>query len=88
MKNNIAAIILTFNEEIHFERCIKNVLKITSNIIVVDSYSTDDTLKILKKYKIKFYQNKFSHNALKFAKEKFNINFVYKKFDEIIHSIF
>ena len=60
MKNNIAVIILTFNEEIHLERCIENALKITSNIIVVDSYSTDDTLKILKKYKIKFYQNKFT----------------------------
>lgn len=74
MKNNIAVIILTFNEEIHLERCIENALKITSNIIVVDSYSTDDTLKILKKYKIKFYQNKFTHQAAQVNYALKNIN--------------
>lgn len=64
MKNkNITVVILTFNEEIHIERCIRSALGITDNIIVIDSYSTDDTLKILKKYKIKVYQNKFIHQA-------------------------
>jgi glycosyltransferase involved in cell wall biosynthesis len=64
MKNkNITVVILTFNEEIHIERCIRSALGITDNIIVIDSYSTDDTLKILKKYKIKVHQNKFIHQA-------------------------
>ena len=61
--NNITVVILTFNEEIHIERCIKSALQITKNIIVIDSYSTDNTLGILKKNKIKVYQNKFIHQA-------------------------
>jgi glycosyltransferase involved in cell wall biosynthesis len=46
----ITAIVLTYNEEIHLERCLESVKKITNKIIVVDSFSTDKTTKIAKKY--------------------------------------
>ena len=47
---NLTAIILTLNEEIHLERCLENVLKLTSQIVVVDCFSTDKTLEIANNY--------------------------------------
>ena len=60
-----SVIILTYNEEIHIERCIKSVLKIADKIYIIDSYSSDKTLKICKKFgnKIKIYQHKYINHA-------------------------
>lgn len=53
---NLTAIILTLNEEIHLERCLKNVLKLTSQIVVVDCFSTDKTLEIANSYGVTVLQ--------------------------------
>ena len=45
----ITAIIPTFNEEIHIEKAIKSVLW-ADEIMVVDSFSTDKTVEIARKY--------------------------------------
>jgi glycosyltransferase involved in cell wall biosynthesis len=45
---NITAIVCTYNEELHIERCIKTLKKICNQIIVVDSFSNDSTVKISK----------------------------------------
>ena len=63
-KNSVTAIILTLNEEIHIERCIKSIIDLVDKIIVIDSFSTDKTEKICKNFKkIKFYKRKFIHQA-------------------------
>jgi len=54
MKDNLTAIILTFNEEVHLERCLCNLQKLTNNILVVDSGSFDKTQEISKKFGAKF----------------------------------
>jgi glycosyltransferase involved in cell wall biosynthesis len=46
---SISAIILTKDESIHIERCINNIKAITSQIWVVDSYSSDGTQEIARK---------------------------------------
>jgi glycosyltransferase involved in cell wall biosynthesis len=43
---DISVIILTYNEELHIERCIKNLLPIASQIFIVDSFSTDNTVSL------------------------------------------
>lgn len=43
VKNNITVIIPVRNELIHVERCVKNALRLTNNVFVVDSSSTDGT---------------------------------------------
>ncbi|NOV31555.1 glycosyltransferase family 2 protein [Methylomonas sp. ZR1] len=43
---DISVIILTHNEELHIERCITNLLPIVSQVFIVDSFSTDNTLSI------------------------------------------
>lgn len=63
-KGSIAAIILTYNEELHIERCITNARKYASEIFVVDSYSTDRTVEIAKRLGGIVLQNRFiSHSA-------------------------
>lgn len=44
--NDITAIILTKNEEVNIERCIKSIRGIVDRIAVVDSGSTDRTLEL------------------------------------------
>jgi glycosyltransferase involved in cell wall biosynthesis len=55
----ISAVIITMNEEVFIERCLNSLDDIADEIIVVDSYSTDSTEEICKKYKVKFFQHTF-----------------------------
>lgn len=42
----LAVVILSHNEEIHIERCIRSLLPLSPNIFVVDSFSTDRTVAL------------------------------------------
>ena len=46
-KISLTVLILTYNEEIHIQRCIKSVYKFAEQIIIIDSYSNDQTLKYI-----------------------------------------
>ena len=61
MKIPISVIILTYNEESIIEDCFKSVVDWVSEIIVVDSYSTDGTLKIAERYGAKIFQHPFEN---------------------------
>ena len=63
--NNVA-IILTKNEEIHIERCIKNILPLFKKIYIIDSFSTDRTKEIAKKWPVNFLENHFLNHASQF----------------------
>jgi len=43
----ISACIISFNEEKKIEDCLKSLQAVSDEIIIVDSGSTDDTLKTL-----------------------------------------
>lgn len=59
----ITAIIPTFNEEIHIKDAIESVLW-CDEVIVVDSFSTDKTVEIIKSYpQLKLLQRKFDYHA-------------------------
>ncbi|MFT6842172.1 MAG: glycosyltransferase involved in cell wall biosynthesis [Psychroserpens sp.] len=45
--SSTSVIILTYNGEIHIERCIRSLLPIASNIFVVVSFSKDKTIKFV-----------------------------------------
>ena len=53
----LSVVIITFNEELNIERCIKSVETIADEIVVVDSFSTDKTEEICAKYKVNFLKN-------------------------------
>lgn len=59
MQVKVSAVIITFNEEKNIERCLASVSKVADEIIVVDSFSTDGTEEICKKYDVKFIQHEF-----------------------------
>jgi len=58
VKDKISAIIPTFNEEDYIEAAIKSV-DFADEIIIIDSYSTDNTIEIAKKYNVKIIQREF-----------------------------
>lgn len=58
----ITVVILTYNEEVHLERCLLSVLPVTSDIYVIDSFSNDKTIEIAEKYSVKVLQNKWENN--------------------------
>lgn len=60
---DLIAIILTKNEEINILDCIESISSIAKRIIVIDSYSTDKTLNILKNTNVEVYQHEFENYA-------------------------
>ncbi len=54
---DITAIIMTNNEEKHIERCLLSIKDFAKKIVIIDSFSTDNTLNILKKYNIEVLQH-------------------------------
>lgn len=55
-KVTVSAAIIVKNEERSIERCIRSIVDVVDEIIVVDSGSTDQTLSILQKYpQVKVY---------------------------------
>lgn len=64
--NNLAVVILTYNEEMHIERAIKSVKSIASEIFVIDSGSKDDTVKIAQKNGATVLYHPFINQAKQF----------------------
>ena len=61
-----SVIILTFNEEENIRRCLESITDFTDDIIIIDSFSTDATLKICEKYRCRVFQHAFTNQALQF----------------------
>ncbi len=66
MKQDISVIILTYNEELHIERCIKSLLPFVKEIFIIDSFSADKTVEIAENLGAKVYQNPWINYALQF----------------------
>lgn len=55
----LSVVIITYNEEKNIERCLLSVKDFSSEIVVVDSFSTDETVSICKKYGVKLISREF-----------------------------
>ena len=55
----LSAVIITYNEERYIDECLKSLTNVADEIIVVDSYSTDNTKIICEKYNVLFIEQKF-----------------------------
>lgn len=55
----ISGVIITYNEERNIGRCLESLKYICDEIIVVDSFSSDDTERICKEFDVRFIQNEF-----------------------------
>ena len=68
----ISAVIITSNEEKRLEPALKSLAGVASEIIVVDSFSSDGTVKLAKKYTKQVFQRQWTN----FSDQK---NFANKK---------
>jgi glycosyltransferase involved in cell wall biosynthesis len=66
MKLPITAIILTLNEEKNLSECILSIKDYVSQIIIVDSFSSDKTEQIANKHQADFVQNKWVNYSQQF----------------------
>ncbi len=59
MPQLLSVVIITLNEQQNIERCIRSVLPIADEIIVLDSFSTDKTVEICNKLKVRVIEKKW-----------------------------
>lgn len=63
---SVTVLILTHNEEIHIERCIRSLRLIAKKIYIVDSFSTDRTVEIARSLGADIAQRKWKNYADQF----------------------
>lgn len=59
MQIKLSVVIITYNEEKNIARCIDSVIDIADDIVVIDSYSTDNTEAICKQKQVRFVKHAF-----------------------------
>jgi len=64
--NKITVVLLTHNEEIHIERCIRSLQQIAVKIFIVDSFSSDRTVEIAESLGAVVAQRKWKNYADQF----------------------
>lgn len=55
----LSVVIITKNEERNIERCLQSVIDVADEIVVVDSFSTDETVVLCDKYDVRVIQRAF-----------------------------
>ncbi len=66
MNNEITAIILTKNEELHIRRCIEGIKSVCSKIFVIDSFSNDKTCEYARDCGATVLQHIYTNQAQQF----------------------
>lgn len=65
-RETISVIILTYNESLHIARAIDSVRTFSDEVLVVDSFSSDDTCEIARQHGALVVQNPFINQAKQF----------------------
>ncbi len=55
----VSAIVMSLNEKLNLEECLKSVSEFIDEIILVDCFSNDNTIEIANKFTNKIYRNKW-----------------------------
>ena len=55
----LSGVIITFNEARNIEKCLQSLVPVVDEIVVIDSFSTDETKAICAKYNVTFIEQKF-----------------------------
>jgi glycosyltransferase involved in cell wall biosynthesis len=56
---SLSVVIITYNEEKNIGRCLNSVRDVADEIVVLDSFSTDNTAKMCAEYGVRFHQHAF-----------------------------
>lgn len=65
-KLDLSVLILTYNEELHLERCLASLEGRCKDIFIVDSFSKDKTLEIARKHSAQVFQRVWTNYADQF----------------------
>src|SRR5258708_19943756 len=63
MKAPVSVLILTYNEELNLPDCLASITKLSDDVHVVDSFSTDRTMQIAKQHGAFVAQHEFAYPA-------------------------
>jgi glycosyltransferase involved in cell wall biosynthesis len=66
MKLPITLILISYNEEIHLERCLSRIAPHVERVVLVDSFSTDATVAIAERYGAEVFKHPFKNHADQF----------------------
>jgi glycosyltransferase involved in cell wall biosynthesis len=64
MTPRFSVFILTYNEQANIERCLRSLVGFTDDVVIIDSYSKDDTLDICRRYGARILQNRFVNHGV------------------------
>ena len=73
-KVKLAIIVLTYNENLHIARCIDAARGLDARVLIIDSFSTDETCKIAESMGAEVFQNPFINQAQQFQWAMDNCN--------------
>ena len=73
---DLTIIILTKNEEQNLKKCIESFRGIAKRVVIIDSYSTDNTVGLAKSLGVDVYEHIFENHAAQFnwALENIDLN--------------
>ncbi|MBX6379164.1 MAG: glycosyltransferase [Thermoflavifilum aggregans] len=54
---SISAVVITYNAAAHLQACLQSLLPVASEVLVVDSFSTDQTAEIAQTLPIRFVRH-------------------------------
>jgi glycosyltransferase involved in cell wall biosynthesis len=55
----LSGVVITYNEERKIRACLSSLVNVVDEIVIVDSFSTDNTKAICKEFNVKFIQQEF-----------------------------
>ena len=77
----LSVVIITFNEERNIKRCLDSVVEFADEILVLDSFSVDQTKNIIQQYKfpIQLFEKQFSGygDSKNFLEQKASCDFIF-----------
>jgi glycosyltransferase involved in cell wall biosynthesis len=59
----VSVLMLTLNEELNLANSLENLTQWADDVYIVDSFSTDGTVELAKKYDVQIYQHEFEGHA-------------------------
>jgi glycosyltransferase involved in cell wall biosynthesis len=76
---SLSVVIITYNEERNIARCLTSVKGIADDIVVLDSFSTDQTEAICRSFGVRFFQHRFEGHI-----EQKNLAITYALFPHVL----
>ena len=63
---DVTAVVLTFNDEMHVGRCLERLLPVAKRVVVIDSFSSDNTVEIARRAGADVLEHRFSTHAAQY----------------------